>query len=196
MQTSIKISREAFAALFQPQPNQLDPQACHDFGGGGTMYEPFGAQLEYVQNNDAQSIWTICYGGANGGRDDYIVSGYHHEDRIGHIITKHLVPDDVQITIDLPNDDNLHGMADDFTDRVLEVLNCTEFASSHQRLDLEYHLYQMMGEAYGIMAATNEDGTLAHMSALREHMASLEKTFVRIETEYHEFKKEMEADNA
>ena len=94
------------------------------------------------------------------------------------------------------NDDNLHGMADDFTDRVLEVLNCTEFASSHQRLDLEYHLYQMMGEAYGIMAATNEDGTLAHMSALREHMASLEKTFVRIETEYHEFKKEMEADNA
>jgi hypothetical protein len=98
----------------------------------------------------------------------------------------------VQITIDLPNDDNLHGMADDFTNRVLEVLNCTEFASSHQRLDLEYHLYQMMGEAYGIMAATNEDGTFAHMSALREHMASLEKTFVRIETEYHEFKKEME----
>jgi hypothetical protein len=54
----------------------------------------------------------------------------------------------------------------------------------------------MMGEAYGIMVATNEDGTLAPLSSLREHMASLEKTFVRIETEYQEFKKEMEADNA
>lgn len=196
MNASIKISSAAFAALFQPQPNQFDPQACHDFGGGGTMYETFGAELEYVQNNDAQSIWTICYGGSNGGRDDYIVSGYHHEDRIGHIITKQLIPDDVQIIIDLPNDDNLYGMADDFTDRVLEVLNCTEFASQHQQLDLEYHLYQMMGEAYGIMTATNEDGTLAPLSHLREHMAELEKIFVRVETEYHEFKKAMEADDA
>jgi hypothetical protein len=114
MQTSIKIFREAFVALFQPQPNQLDAQASHDFGAGGTMYEPFGAQLEYVQNNDAQSIWTICYGGSNGGRDDYIVSGYHHDDRIGHIITKQPVPDDVQITIDLPNADLLWRAAENF----------------------------------------------------------------------------------
>jgi hypothetical protein len=192
METQITLSEEAFVALFRPRKNELKADASYDFGAGGTMYETYGDEHDYVIAQNPAHIWTICSDEGNG---DYIASGYHFADRLGYIITRNPVPDGVKITIDIPNvdsDDNVHVCATEFADRVQTVINTVDFASSHSEMDLEYHLYQMLGEAKTLMRSTCADGSLAPISVLHEHMEELEERFSRYETEFKDFLVDME----
>ena len=192
METQIALSEEAFIALFQPQQNQFNGNAPYDFGSGGTMYETYGEEYDHVIAQSADYIWTIC---SNGGNDDYITSGYHFADRLGYILTAQPVPAGVKLIIEIPNsdsDDNVHACATDFAERVQTVINTVDFASSHCELDIEYHLYQMLGEAKTLICATHKDGSHAPISILHEHMEKLEERLFQYETEFKQFLVKME----
>jgi hypothetical protein len=192
METQITLSEEAFIALFQPQQNQLSSNASYDFGSGGTMYETYGDEHDHVIAQNPAHIWTICSDEGNG---DYITSGYHFANRLGYILTTHSVPAGIKIIIDIPNgdsDDNVHICATDFAERLQTVIDTVDFASSHYELDIEYRLYQMLGEAKTLMRSTCTDGSPAPISILHEHMEELEERFSRYETEFKEFLANME----
>ena len=88
METQINLSEEAFVALFRPRKNELKADASYDFGAGGTMYETYGDEYDYVIAQNPAHIWTICSDEGNG---DYIASGYHFADRLGYIFSEHPV---------------------------------------------------------------------------------------------------------
>lgn len=95
----IELSEDAFAALFKPQANQLNPNASFDWGDGfGTLYETFDEELEYVQQQPRNRIWTLI----SGDDGDYVTSGYHFVNRLGYFITEVALPEGVDIQVSMP----------------------------------------------------------------------------------------------
>ena len=196
METQITLSEAAFIALFQPLKNVVNPDASFDFGAGGIMYDIDGDDHDHIIAQPLLHIWTICTDGPHG---DYITSGYHHADQLGYILTQHPAPEGINIIVELPNEDNednIHYLAAEFAERVYAVIGTLDYTSSHCELDIEYHLYQMLGEAKALSATTQKNGTAAPISCFYELLSALEERFSRYETECKEFIAEMEACDA
>ncbi len=86
--TLIQITEEEWIEKYKPTVNHLDENAGYDFGlGRGSLYETYGQELDYVWNKNQtqpECIWTVIEGDAG----MYIVSGYHHVNRLGYVITE------------------------------------------------------------------------------------------------------------
>lgn len=94
----IEISEEAFAAIFSPQKNHLDPNASFDFGEGhGSLFETYGRELAFVQQQERQYIWTLC----DGDNGLFIASGCHFVNRLGYFVCAYPLPDGVHVEIPL-----------------------------------------------------------------------------------------------
>lgn len=94
----MKATWEEFVQVFQPVENHLDGNASHE----GKMFETYGQELEFVRNGGhaAEQIWTML---DVDGRA-YLMSGYHHVNRMGYFVTK--VPIWPGADIEIPLDDN------------------------------------------------------------------------------------------
>jgi len=76
------MEEEQFIEEFKPVNNHIDKEA----GWGGTLFETFGGELEYVfkMAQTTKRVWTIIEGD---NEDLFFVSGFRTVNRIGFIIT-------------------------------------------------------------------------------------------------------------
>lgn len=77
-----KLNWEQFEEQYKPQQNHIlgedNAPMC------GWMYETFGEELAYVEQQPNNNIWTVL--DVDGGT--IIANGYHHVNRLGYIITE------------------------------------------------------------------------------------------------------------
>ena len=92
---SLEISEEEFYDEYKPQINHIARSNVSNLTAdedvapwGGTMYETFGEELEYIQSlikeEKGKHVWTIieC-------EDDFVISaGYYIVNRMGYIVTE------------------------------------------------------------------------------------------------------------
>src|SRR5579875_487057 len=98
--TPIEISEEEFDARYPLLTNHLNPHASWAFGDGpGCLFEIYGEELAFVRQQDPRTVWTLVDGDAG---DQYLVSGYHFVNRIGHLVSTVPVPDDTDIEAHIP----------------------------------------------------------------------------------------------
>jgi hypothetical protein len=98
--TLIELSEDDFDALYPLVTNHLNPSACWALGEGrGCLFETYGAELEFVRQQDPRTIWTLVDGDDG---DLYLTSGYHLVNRIGYLISTMPVPEGVEIEVRIP----------------------------------------------------------------------------------------------
>ena len=71
---------ETWSSTYAPIENVLNSNAPY----GGTMYETYGSELEFIQTMDHRKIWTL----RSGDGVTYITAGYGWVNRLGYFITK------------------------------------------------------------------------------------------------------------
>jgi len=93
----IQLGEDAFLTLFPPTRNHLDSSAGFDFGDGGTLFETYGEELEFVRSQDPDRVWTLleCDG------ELHIVSGFHRVNRLGYFVCEQSIPDGVDFEVRL-----------------------------------------------------------------------------------------------
>ena len=97
MHQDTMLTEEALTQRFLFQPNHLNPNAPFDYGHGGTMYETYGEELDYVCSQPRNRIWTLLDG--DGGLS--IVSGFWRINRLGYFISTVPTDDHVSFCVDL-----------------------------------------------------------------------------------------------
>ena len=80
----VELTEEQWFEQFKPIPNYLDDNASFHDGEHGYMFETYGEELEFVQSQEPNRIWTYCDGDDGG---TYISDGYHVVNRIGYFVT-------------------------------------------------------------------------------------------------------------
>jgi hypothetical protein len=110
----IELSEDAFDQTYPLVPNHLDPSAGWAIGEGtGCLFKIFGKELDFVREQDPNTIWTLLDGDDG---DLYLASGYHLVNRIGYLISTVPVPGDVSVQVHIPmekqeEDDETNGDA-------------------------------------------------------------------------------------
>jgi hypothetical protein len=107
----VELEEDTWFDTYKPIPNHLDPNASFSDGEQGYMFETYGAELDFVKNQEPNRIWTYC-DGDNGGT--YIFNGMRIVNRIGYLITT------------LPFDGNKDYQIQISYDDVYECPNCNE----------------------------------------------------------------------
>ena len=102
MNEFIVLTEEEWFDTFKPIPNHLDDNASFNDGKNGYLFETYGEELDFVQAQDQNKIWT--YGeGDNGGT--YIWNGWHIVNRLGYFISALPFDDNKDYQIQISNDD-------------------------------------------------------------------------------------------
>jgi hypothetical protein len=92
MDTFIEMDFDEWCATYKPIPNNIVEDSSFD----GTMFETYGAEVEFVKKADPAYIW--MYGdGDDGGT--YLWNGWHIVNRIGYFITEVPCPPDTTIQV-------------------------------------------------------------------------------------------------
>lgn len=101
MTTTIRLSEDEFDERYTLVQNHLNPNASWGYGdsGGGCLFETYGDELVFVRQQDPATVWTLI-DGEDG--DLYVVSGYHFVNRVGYLVSKTPVPDDLFIEVHIP----------------------------------------------------------------------------------------------
>jgi len=98
--TLIEMTEEDFDEQFPLLRNHLNPNASWGFDDEpGCLFETYGEELAFVREQDANRIWTFIDGDDG---DCYVVSGYHHVNRIGYLVSMRPVPEDTDIEVRIP----------------------------------------------------------------------------------------------
>ena len=84
MNDFIELTEEEWFEQFKPIPNHIDEDASFNDGDQGYMFETYGKELEFVQSQEPNRIWTYCDGDDNG---TYIFQGMRIVNRIGYFVT-------------------------------------------------------------------------------------------------------------
>jgi hypothetical protein len=84
MNELIQLTEEEWFEEFKPIPNHIDEDASFNDGDQGYMFETYGKELEFVQSQEPNRIWTYCDGDDNG---TYIFQGMRIVNRIGYFVT-------------------------------------------------------------------------------------------------------------
>jgi hypothetical protein len=110
----IEMTEDEWIATYKPIINHIDTNASFDYGKGGTMFETYGEEVEFVKQQDPNKIWMYGDGDDGGG---YVWSGWGFINRIGYFITEVPCPDNVaiQVLISVPCYfcENCHAELDD-----------------------------------------------------------------------------------
>lgn len=103
MSNYFELSEDAFAALFKPKKNHLNPNASFEWGDGyGTLFETYGVEFQYILEQHPARVWTLLSG--DGG--DFIGNGLHLVNRIGYFVTECEVDAGLCIEVKLENPEN------------------------------------------------------------------------------------------
>jgi len=76
----IRVDYDHWFDTYCPIPNPFEKEAAHN----GTMFETYGPELQHVQSANVSHVWTLVAGD----REELVVSGYRHVNRIGYFITE------------------------------------------------------------------------------------------------------------
>jgi hypothetical protein len=82
------ISYDKFIEKFKPITNHIDDNASLD----GTMFETYGAEMEFVNTIPVTRVWTLCDDG-----EQCLVSGKYLVNRIGYIVTEKEYTSDTEV---------------------------------------------------------------------------------------------------
>lgn len=74
----IDVTEDNFDEVFSPQKNHIDDNASFN----EQMYETFGAELDFVREQDPRNVWTIIEAEGN----MYYSAGVHYVNRIGYLV--------------------------------------------------------------------------------------------------------------
>ncbi len=100
--TLIQLTEDEFDARFPLVTNHLNPHASWAFDDyRGCLFETFGEDLTFVQQQQPQTIWTLV-DGEDG--DLYLISGCHFVNRIGYLVSTVPVPEGSDIQVHIPMD--------------------------------------------------------------------------------------------
>jgi len=88
------LTEDEFDARFHLITNPFNPNA----GWNGCVFETFGQELAYIRKQPPACIWTLI-DGDDGGL--WLVSGYHHVNRVNYLISKEPVPENQTIQVRL-----------------------------------------------------------------------------------------------
>jgi hypothetical protein len=92
MDNFIEMDFDEWCDTYKPITNHLDEHASFD----GAMFETYGAEVEFVKQQDPTRIW--MYGdGDDGG--SYVWSGWGFVNRLGYFITEVPCPDNTTIQV-------------------------------------------------------------------------------------------------
>ena len=77
MATPIEMTEDEFDSKFTVKPNHIVPENEHG-------YETYGPENDYVTDPDnANKVWTVV----DTDEGLYLLSGYHHVNRVHHVVT-------------------------------------------------------------------------------------------------------------
>jgi len=100
MTTSTTITKNEFDVTYPLLSNHFDPNASWASGdGNGCLFETYGEELDFVRRQDPQTIWTIV---DTDDGDQMVISGYHHVNRVGYLISTTRVPENQVIHFIIP----------------------------------------------------------------------------------------------
>lgn len=88
------IDFDKFIACYEPFENHLVADAPYS----NFMFETYGEELEYVKEQDLNTIWTIV---ECDDEEEYIIQGFHHINRIGYIITQESWDENKDVQVDI-----------------------------------------------------------------------------------------------
>lgn len=99
-ETFIELTEDDFDDQYPLVPNHINPNATWGAGDGpGCLFETYGEEFEFVRRQDPRTVWTLLDGD---GGDMYVLSGLHFVNRVGYLISRLPVPEDVTIQVHLP----------------------------------------------------------------------------------------------
>ena len=90
----IELTEDEWIATYKPIKNHLDTNASFN----GEMFETYGEEVEFVKQQNPNTIWMYGDGDDGGG---YVWSGWGFVNRIGYFITEVPFPDNTTIQIQL-----------------------------------------------------------------------------------------------
>ena len=90
----IEMTEDEWIATYKPIKNHLDTNASFN----GEMIETYGQEVEFVKQQNPNTIWMYGDGDDGGG---YVWSGWGFVNRIGYFITEVPFPDNTTIQIQL-----------------------------------------------------------------------------------------------
>jgi hypothetical protein len=97
----LDISEEAFDDHYPLLINHLDPHASWVIGdSGGCLFGCHGAEWEFIRQQDSRCVWTFVDGDEH---DQFIISGMHFVNRIGYLVSKVPVADNVSVEVRIPS---------------------------------------------------------------------------------------------
>ena len=102
MNELIQLTEEEWFEEFKPIPNHIDEDASFNDGDQGYMFETYGKELEFVQSQEPNRIWTYCDGDDNG---TYIFQGMRIVNRIGYFVTTVPFNDKKDYQIEISSED-------------------------------------------------------------------------------------------
>ncbi len=96
----IEMTEDEFVSQYPLLHNHLNPNASWTIDDNrGCMFETSGKEYGFVQQQDPQTVWTLC----DGDDDTYILSGFHHVNRIGYLVSKVPVPEGTEVEVNIPS---------------------------------------------------------------------------------------------
>ena len=101
-ETFIEMTEDEFDDRFTLISNHLNPSAGWGYGEDrGCLFETYGEEVEFVKQQDMQRVWTLVDGDDG---DLYVISGFHYVNRIGYLISRDPIPENVTIQVHIPMD--------------------------------------------------------------------------------------------
>jgi hypothetical protein len=94
------MSEDEFDSHYPLLKNHLNPIASWVYGEGpGCLFETYGEELTFVQQQDPSTVWTLVDGDEG---DQYLLRGFHFVNRIGYLVSTVAVPESVDIEVRIP----------------------------------------------------------------------------------------------
>src|ERR1700722_6530220 len=99
-ETLIELTEDEFDERYVLVENHINPSASWVYGEGrGCLFETYGEEFALVRRYDPRKVWTLVDGDDG---DMYVISGLHYVNRVGYLLSRDPVPDDVTVQVHLP----------------------------------------------------------------------------------------------
>ena len=96
----IELTEDDFGEQYVLVENHIDPSASWVYGNGrGCLFETYGEEFAFVRSFDPRKVWTLVDGDDG---DMYVMSGLHFVNRVGYLLSRDSVPDDVTVEVHVP----------------------------------------------------------------------------------------------
>lgn len=99
-ETFVELNEDEFDDRYQLVPNHINPSAGWVVGdNGGCLFETHGEEFAFVRRYDPRKVWTLVDGDDG---DMYVISGLHYVNRVGYLLSRDPIPDDMTIQVHIP----------------------------------------------------------------------------------------------